>query len=580
MPMAFRHLHAMTGIITPPTVSILKGGHMELRDVSTAHGALIAWSERTPDRDFLLQPVGRELRNTSFGEAEDIVRRAASALLALGLEPGDNVAILSKNCAEWVLADMAIAMAGLVSIPIYPTANADTVRYIVGHSESKALFIGKLDDPDGIAPAVPDALPTIAFPYPTIDCQHSWQAFIDAAEPIADSHAPAASDVMTILYTSGSTGRPKGVVTSYGAYDYSCNATREFVNLGDSDRLLSYLPLSHVTERMALIGPAIYAGAAIYFVETLETFMDDLKVARPTLFGSVPRLWVKFQAGIHAKIPPGRLKLLLALPIIGRLLAKRIREGMGFDACKAFASGSAPISPHTLRWYRKLGIDIGEGWGMSETSGLSCGNMPYEARRLGTIGVPVPGTEMKVSDAGEILIRSPGLFTEYYKNPELTAESFTGDGYFHTGDKGEWDGKVNGFRITGRVKEIFKSAKGKYVVPVPIEARLSGNPLLEQVCVIGSGMPAPVAVGVLSEAGRNLPKDNVERSIGKTLEQTNASLESHERLSNLLIVDDEWTPENGLLTPTLKLKRDQLEARYQGHFGRDLGSAVAWERGA
>jgi long-subunit acyl-CoA synthetase (AMP-forming) len=553
---------------------------MELSDVSTAHGALAAWAERTPDRDFLFQPVERELQTTTFREAEDIVRRMAAALLGLGLSPGDNVAILSKNCAEWLLADMAIAMAGLVSIPIYPTANADTVSYILGHSESKAMFIGKLDDPDGIASAVPDSLPTISFPYPTIGCQHTWQDLIDAAEPITEAHAPAAGDVMTILYTSGSTGRPKGVVTSYGAYDYSCNATREFVNLGEHDRLLSYLPLSHVTERMALIGPAIYAGAAVYFVETLETFMDDLKVARPTLFGSVPRLWVKFQAGIHAQIPPGRLKFLLALPIIGGLVAKRIREGMGFDACKAFASGSAPISPHTLRWYRKLGIDIGEGWGMSETSGLSCGNMPYEARRIGTIGVPVPGTEMKVSDMGEILIRGPGLFTEYYKNPELTAESFIEGGYFRTGDKGEWDEKVNGFRITGRVKEIFKSAKGKYVVPVPIESRLSGNPLIEQVCVIGSGMPAPVAVGVLSEAGRNLPKENVERSLRKTLEQTNAALESHERLANLMIVNDEWTPENGLLTPTLKLKRDQLEARYQDYFVKEPGDLIAWESGA
>ena len=548
-----------------------------MNDWPTAHEALIDWSAKNPDRNFLHQPADGELRVLTFAEAEDQARRIASALIGLGLEPGDKVAIFSKNCAEWVLADIAIAMAGMISIPIYPTANADTVSYIVGHSEAKAVFAGKLDDPDSLASAIPDSLPTIAFPYPTLPCRHTWQALVDGNEPLEVTNQPDGQDTMTILYTSGSTGRPKGVVIKYDAYMYGCNATREFVLLNDKDRMLSYLPLAHVTERMALIGPGIYAGTQLYFVDTLESFMDDLKVARPTLFGSVPRLWVKFQAAIHAQIPPSRLRLLLALPIIGKIVAKKVREGMGFGECTRFASGSAPISPHTLEWYLRLGIPIGEGWGMSETSGLSCGNMPFEARRIGTIGVPVPGTEIKVSDEGEIMIRSPGLFSEYYKQPELTAESFTEDGFFHTGDKGEWDEAANGFRITGRVKEIFKSAKGKYVVPVPIESRLSANPLLEQVCVIGSGMPAPVAVAVLTEAAQNLPKDHVERSIGTTLKEMNAKLESHERLAHILVVGDEWTPENGLLTPTLKLKRDQLEARYASRFDASLGSAIAWE---
>jgi len=214
---------------------------------------------------------------------------------------------------------------------------------------------------------------------------------------------------------------------------------------------------------------------------------------------------------------------------------------------------------------------------MSETSGLSCGNLPFEKRRLGTIGVPVDGTEMKVSDQGEILIRSPGLFSEYYKQPDLTRDVMTGDGFFHTGDKGEWDEKRGGFRITGRVKDIFKSAKGKYVVPVPIESRLAANPLLEQVCVIGSGMPAPVAVAVLSDAGSNLPKQTVVRRLEATLAETNARLESHERLSNILIANDEWTPENDLLTPTLKLRRDQLEACYQSAFDKPLSDTITWE---
>ena len=548
-----------------------------MTDVLSAPHALARWAGQMPDREFLLQPVGEALRTTTFAEANDQARRIATALGELGLEPGDKVGILSKNCAEWLLADIAIAMAGMVSIPIYPTASADTVGYILGHSEAKAVFVGKLDDPEGIATAIPAELPSIAFPYPTVDCRFDWQELVERSEPIAALHEPGAEDVMTILYTSGSTGRPKGVVISYRAYIYGCTAARDSVGLGHEDRILSYLPLAHVTERMALVGPSIYAGNRIYFVDSLETFPADLKRARPTLFGSVPRLWVKFQAGIHAKIPPERLKTLLSVPIFGRLIARRIRREMGFDSCSNFASGSAPISPHTLTWYHRLGIPISEGWGMSETSGLSCINHPFRAERIGTIGTPLEGTELRISDEGELLIRCPGLFTEYYKQPELTAEVFTGDGFFRTGDKAEWDADVEGFRITGRVKDIFKSAKGKYVVPVPIEARLGANPLLEQVCVLGAGMPAPIAVAVLSEAGKRQSRDSLEQNLDTMLDQLNTSLESHERLSNILLVDDEWTPENDLLTPTLKVKRDQLETRYQPLLARGLEKRISWE---
>ena len=550
-----------------------------MSELKTAHQALIEWSGKMPDREFLLQPVDGQLRVTTFGEAEEQARRMASVLAGLGLSPGDKVAILAKNSAEWILADLAIAMAGLVSVPIYPTASADTVAYIIGHSEAKALFVGKLDDPDVIGSAIPEGLPTIAFPYPTTRCDHDWQTLIDKAEPLAAVHEPAPEDVMTILYTSGSTGRPKGVVISYRAYAYGCNAALGVVDIGPDDRVLSYLPLSHVTERMALIGPSVYAGTKIYFVESLRTFPHDLKTARPTGFGSVPRLWVKFQAGVHSKIPPAKLRVLLAIPLVRQAIARRVREGMGFDDCTKFASGSAPISPHTLEWYRRIGMNIGEGWGMTETSGLSCANIPFQATRLGTIGVPLNGTELKISEEGELLIRSPGLFTEYYKQPELTDEAFTDDGFFHTGDKAEWDEQRKGYRITGRVKDIFKTAKGKYVVPVPIEARLSANPLLDQVCVLGAGMPAPVAIVVLSDAARHLPGDNVESSLGATLVDTNKHLESHERLSGIIIVSDEWTTENGLLTPTLKIKRDDLEARYRSIVETHRSKPVTWESG-
>lgn len=545
----------------------------------TAHHAFLQWSAEMPDREFLLQPVDGTLHARTFRQAEDEARRLAAALTTFGLKPGDKVAILAKNSAEWVLADFAIAMAGMISVPIYPTANADTISYIIGHSEAKAIFVGKLDDPDAISSAIPVSMPSIAFPYPTLECRHEWHDLIGAAEPVTSVSEPASEDVMTILYTSGSTGKPKGVVISYRAYMYGCRATADLVGIGPDSRTLSYLPLAHVVERMSVVGPSIIGGAKIYFVESLETFIQDLKASKPTAFCSVPRLWVKFQSGVHAKMPAGKLRLLLAIPIVGRIVAGKIREQLGLDNCRMCASGSAPISPHTLNWYKKLGIGIGEAWGMSETSGLSCANIPFEAKRIGTIGQPPAGTELKISEAGELLIRSPGLFTEYYKQPELTQESFDADGFFHTGDKADWDKHLEAFRITGRVKDIFKTAKGKYVAPVPIESRLSANPLLEQICIIGTGLPAPIAVVVLADAAKHLPIKTVEASLNATLTDTNSHLESHERISNIFVTDDEWTTENGLLTPTLKVKRDQLESRYLSVLGRTFSDTVFWETG-
>lgn len=542
-----------------------------------AHAALLKWAEKTPDREFLIQPVDGDVRIHTWRQAESDCRRMASALLGLGLQPGDKVAILAKNSAEWMLVDMAIAMAGLVSVPIYPTASSDTIRYIIGHSDARAIFVGKLDNPAVAAQAVPKTVTRIAFPYEIKGCDYEWQALIDASEPLGDLHEPDPDEAMSILYTSGSTGKPKGVVMSYRAYHYGSNAARKVIDVVTDDRLFSYLPLSHITERTVTAGPAIYAGARCYFVEALETFERDLKAARPTIFISVPRLWAKFQAGILARVPPRKLGILLSIPVVKQLVGRKIRRQMGFDACRSFGCGSAPVSPLTLEWYRKLGIQIGEGWGMTETAGLSCGNVPFQSRRIGTIGEPMEGTELKLSEEGELLIRCPGLFTEYYKEPELTREVMTDDGFFHTGDRAEFLEPLNAYRITGRVKDIFKSAKGKYVTPVPIEARLSGNPLLEQICVMGRGLPAPVAAVVLSEAAHSLPRENIEASLVATLQDVNEHLESHERMSHVVIVSEQWTTENGLLTPTLKIKRDLLESRYAELISMRHDSPVVWE---
>jgi long-chain acyl-CoA synthetase len=551
-----------------------------MANFKAAHQALVEWGEKNPDRPFLHQPVSGRVDSYTWSQCVDISSRLATFFLDIGLVRDDKIALLSKNCAEWFLTDLAIAMAGMISVPVYPTAGRDTIAYVIGHSEARAIVIGKLDKPLVVAGAIPAGLRTIAMPYESIDCDYDWQSLLANNEPLREKNDPKPDDVMTILYTSGSTGQPKGVVLTYGAYHYASHAALVAGQVNSGDRALSYLPLAHITERTCTAGPAIYSGGQCFFVESPETFQRDLHNARVTTFISVPRLWVQFQSAVHARIPPKKLALMLKIPFLGKAVARTIRKKLGFACSQRFGSGSAPISPLTLKWYQRIGVNIGEGWGMSETSGLSCGNTPFHGNRIGTIGVPVEGTDIKLSGEGEILLRSPGLFREYYKQPELTREVFDDDGFFHTGDKGEWSEDVQAYRITGRVKDMFKSSKGKYIVPVPIEAKLSGNPLLEQTCVMGSGLRAPVAVAVLSPAAKSESKADIETSLTTTLDHVNDQLESHEKLARIVIVNDEWTIENDLLTPTLKIKRSLLEEKYQqliSEGGEGGDERILWE---
>lgn len=528
------------------------------------------------DRPFLHQPVNRQLKIWTWKEVDDNARRIAQGLLTLGLQRGDRVAIFAKNSAEWFITDWAIMMAGMISVPIYATAGADTIRHILNDSGAKVVFAGKLDDLNAGNAVFDGKIPRIAFPYPTIDHDYNWQDWISDHQPLDPVADITLDDVMTLVYTSGSTGKPKGVVLKYRQYAAASTTNRELIGMTVNDRAVSYLPLAHITERGVVEGTSLYTGGEVYFVESLDTFVDDLKVARPTTFLSVPRLWTRFQVGVHEKMPDAKLQKLLKLPLLGKLVARKIRKGLGLDSVHTFGSGSAPIAPTLLHWYHGIGINICEGWGMTETTGLSASNIPFRADRLGTIGSPLACVEMRISDSGELLIRGDAVFEEYYKNPEATAEAFS-DGWFRTGDKAERTAD-GAFRIIGRVKEEFKTTKGKFVAPVPLESRLSGNSDIEQVCVMGTGRSQPAAIVVLAEhAGKNVDREAMRASLRRTLENLNATLESHQKLEGILVAKEPWTIENERLTPTLKLRRAYLEDIYTDRLGDISGGAVIWE---
>jgi long-chain acyl-CoA synthetase len=527
---------------------------------------LYQWNEEVPNRIFLRQPINGEYKTYTWAQVNDQARRLASSLLAQGLMKGERVAILSKNCAEWFISDYAIQLAGLISVPLYPMQTPDALEYVLKHSDSKVIIIGKLDGAKQMEPGIPDNIIRITMPY-EIDMRidHQWDNLLSSNDPITDSPVHPMDDLMTIIYTSGTTGNPKGVMHTYRSFSSGAQNAAQVLKINKDDRYLSFLPLSHIAERFMVLGCSTYGCSDVSFVESLDTFGDNLQTTRPTLLFAVPRIWQKFQQKVNSKLPQEKLDKLLRIPLINKLIRKKIQKGMGLDKSRMLISGASPIALNLLQWYKDIGFEINEGYGMTEN--LAYGpalNLPG-AVKIGTVGsiTAMPNTEIKITDEGEIITRAPTLMTGYYLEPEKTAETIR-DGWLHTGDRGEIDS--DGYlTITGRIKDVFKTSKGKFIQPNKIECLLQHNPLIEQVCVLGSGAPQPVCLIELSEAGQKLARENksaIESNLKETLKQVNQEVEHHEILDRAFIISDNWTPENGLLTPTMKIKRNMVEKHY------------------
>ncbi|MEV3836847.1 AMP-binding protein [Aeromonas dhakensis] len=538
---------------------------------------LYHWERQSPDRVYLRQTINREYVDFTWGEVADEARRMVTALRQLGLVAGDKVALLSKNCAQWFIADLAMQMGQYVSVPIYPTANVDTIEYVLRHSEAKAIFVGKLDDWKSQEAGVPADLLRIAFPYGTMPAAHQWDELLDRHEPIPDSPVQAPDALLSLVYTSGSTGKPKGAMLSVERYAWSCEKLVETVGLTQSDRGFSYLPLAHITERVYIYGGSLYGGATIAFPESLDTFIEDVKRCRPTVFISVPRLWAMFRIKILEKLPQQKLALLLKIPFVSGLIKRKLQKGLGLDQARVLGCGSAPVSPALLEWYLSIGLQVTEAWGMTENHAYSTINYPFRADKIGTVGKAGIGVNIKISDEGEILCRCEGMMLGYYKDPEHSREAIDEEGWLHTGDMGKLD-REGYLTITGRMKDVFKTAKGKYVAPVPIEGLLGQEPIIEQLCVIGYGMPQPVALVQLAEHAMKGDRSQVNAQLEAARNRVNEQLESHAKIRGILVVKSPWNIENGVLTPTMKIRRHLLEQKY-ANLGDAWSSSqsIIWE---
>ncbi len=547
---------------------------------------LYHWEATTPTRVALSQPMGNGvMQDFTWAQVADQVRRMAAHLQAQGWEPGSKVAILSKNCAWWMMSDLAIWMAGHVSVPLYPTLAAETVRQILTHSEAKAVFVGKLDGWQTMKPGIPEGMPCMGYPLSPADvvAEHpGWDAICARTPPLAGKPVRAEDELATLIYTSGTTGMPKGVMHTFGNFAWAFAAAIKRVPMDGDDRMLSYLPLAHVVERVLVEHGWLRTGMHIFFAESLDTFAADMQRTRPTIFFSVPRLCVKFQHGVHQKLPEPKLSLLLSIPIVRGLIRKKILGALGLNRCRMAAGGAAPMPLPLLQWYSKLGLPINEGYGMTENLAVSHLTEPGHDQQ-GTVGPAYEGVQVRIApDNAEIQMRSQALMLGYYKDPEQTRGAMTPDGWLRTGDKGHIDDQGL-LHVTGRVKDLFKTGKGKYVAPAPIEDKLVMHDDVEACVVTGANLGQPLGIVMLSPDSalkRQDPsaKAHLEASLARHLKAINATLDPHERLQCLVVSGAVWSVDNDIITPTFKVKRNRIEALYGHHYEawEASGQKVIW----
>ncbi len=578
--------------------------------------------ERTkvdPDRDALKVKRDGAWSGITWREYEELVRRAANGLLSLGIAKGDRVAIISLNRAEWHVADIAVQAAGGVTVPIYVTNSPPQLAYITGHSESRAIFVenaGQLDKVVKTGSEMPDLTKVIIFDPTGVkldDFVMSWDQLLSEGFKYANANPKAfdervaqgkPEDLATLVYTSGTTGPPKGAMLTQANIVWTCGSLNEILRVTPDERKLSYLPLSHIAERMVGHFTHIYGGGETWFAESIDTLREDLGACKPTIFFGVPRVWEKFYAGLTALLDglpeeqrdAAQQAVQLGLKRVeaqqagtslppeleekyqqadGRLFAIA-RAALGLDQAKALVSGAAPINAEILRFFHAIGLPVAEVYGQTEDNGPTSINPP-EAVRIGTVGPPLPGVEVKIAEDGEILVRGGNVGPGYYKNPEATADLIDEEGYMHSGDVGEFDEKGY-LRITDRKKDLIITAAGKNIAPQVIENMLKHSPWVSQAVLIGDRRPFLTALITLdqetvskfaeqkgiafSDFAELTRHPDIQQLVDVGVAEVNEQLARVEQVKKWIVLERDFLQEHDEMTPTMKVRRKAITEKY------------------
>ncbi len=519
------------------------------------------WARERPQEPWLVEQWSGQHREISWERGVAELRAAAAWLANQKSEPGRRIGLLASNSAHWMLADYAIMASGNVTVPLFTTMDADNIAYAADFTGIDMLVLGNSANWESVKSGFGPDIPVVRLPgAPEVSGATGWDEIVSAGADLSFPASREDSELSTIVLTSGTTGRPKGVMHSLSSLREAGLGVGLMSDTRPGNRFISYLPLAHMGERIVVQNHATVFGGTVYFNESQESFLDDMRNARPNWMLGVPRIWEKLQQLVLAHLVS--LEELDAAKAQGKLedVATKVRAFLGLDEVRYILTSTAPTPAPLKAWYDDLGITLYDGYGQSEILPV-CGNVSGN-RKVDSIGTASPGVEIKIAEDGEILARGGGTALGYFNAPDKTADTFEADGWVHTGDRGRFDEDGHVY-ITGRLKEIFKTAKGKYVAPAPIEGSFLETPLAEQACLTGLGMAQTVMITVLSASALGLAEDEAFGRLRDWVRSVNSGLEKHERIGAVIVSRTPWTQENGVLTHTLKIKRDAVESRYR-----------------
>jgi long-chain acyl-CoA synthetase len=530
---------------------------MPLDTLNTLPELVAHRAQQSPEKIWLRDLTEEGSEDYSWERAHQQIS-AIAAVLNERFGHGEKMAVLSQNRAHWILADLAIIASGNVTVSMFTTLPGKTAEYIFGLPNTRVVFVGETSNWEQVSRVLPDDVLLVTLPGVELNQPHErWDDLLDQSAGGLPAYLCQPNDMISLVFTSGTTGMPKGVIQTHESNIIPIRRGTNVLRLTADPRYFSYLPLSHIAERQIVEFSSIVRGGEVFFNESLDTLGRDLPRTRPNLFFGPPRIWEQLQQAVIGKFG-GTEAFEAALSQDKAVIGRLALEGLGLSEAEYCLTAAAPTPPALIRWWEELGLILMEGFGQTEAMGLILSS--HETRRVGSIGKPIGEVQYKLTEEGELAIKADGCTPGYYRQPDKTAELIR-DGWLHTGDKVRVD--EDGFLyITGRVKEYFKTIQGKFVAPPPIENAFAININVEQQCLLGRGFSKTVMIAVLTEEARGLPEFAIEASIRETIAQVNSEVEKHARIGAVIVSLEPWSIENDILTPTLKIRREQVEQRF------------------